>query len=184
MSSLPNRPLRFRGMVQEMNDLRLAKKAEAERHPRLKGHNDFEPSSHTNRLPLKSAILRARQIQGRHPRRLLCGSLALILYDVVSKKYVNDLDFCIAIMDHNHAKYNSDSSYTDDQGKIVWMHYNKKFPYPHCLFVHNYDVQRNSEIIDGIRCQNLINVIKWKKIFNREKDVTELAHLPESLFDF
>jgi hypothetical protein len=147
--------------------------------------NQFEMSSKKSRMRIDVAVDRAKRVQRDQPRKLLCGSLALHLYGYINKKIIHDLDFCMTSDDYVGTG-NFDSYYHDTGGCILWRHFNKVFPVNHCLFVHNvssFVLGANIEVLYGLKCQSLHQIIHWKKIFNRDKDATDLVYLPDELFE-
>ena len=113
----------------------------------------------------ENAIYQVRKIQGRFTKRLLCGSLALILYGVIKKRKIHDLDFIV--YEKNVVSDEYISLVVDD-------------PYKHCLFLASYT--KEGDMIEGIKLQDLDQIIQWKLKLGREKDRKDLEGYMKSQY--
>jgi hypothetical protein len=110
-------------------------------------------------------INKVKEIQRRYPKRLLCGSVALMLYGVMDKRDGGDLDFAayekkIIPKEHLSLKCNK--------------------PYKHCLFLGSF--VKKGEKIEGVNLQDLDQIIYWKKSYGRQKDKKDLQKYYENQF--
>lgn len=140
---------------------------EAERHVEGLRFNDlgeaiehdkfYKGSKKKKELSYIDAMTKARAIQERHPKRLLCGGLALRLYGVLKRDKFSDLDFVTyewRVVD------NEVISMTSSQ------------PYLHCLFL-SAEVEEG-KTIHGLKLQNLKQILYWKQRYGRDKDKKDL----------
>ncbi|GAH74798.1 unnamed protein product [marine sediment metagenome] len=106
-----------------------------------------------------------KAIQARYPKRLLCGSVALMLYGVIEKRSGGDIDFVAyekKIIPNEHLSLQCRS------------------PYKHCLFLGSY--VKKGITIDGIRLQDLGQIIFWKRTYGRKKDIKDLKKYLDNQF--
>jgi hypothetical protein len=103
------------------------------------------------------AIELVKKVQANFPKRLLCGSLALLLYGVMPPRKINDLDFVIL---EKNVK----------EGEVISL--KCASPTEHCLFLSS-DVKYGKEI-NGIHLQDLDQIVYWKKKYHRPKDMKDL----------
>ena len=106
-----------------------------------------------------------KAIQARYPKRLLCGSVALMLYGVIEKRSGGDIDFVAyekKIIPNEHLSLQCSS------------------PYKHCLFLGSY--VKKGRTIDGIRLQDLGQIIFWKRTYGRKKDIKDLKNYLDNQF--
>lgn len=116
-------------------------------------------------IGLRSAITFAINIQNKFPRRLLCGSLALILYTAIPERRIGDLDFV-----------SYEVNVKDDE--VVSLKCST--PHKHCLFLSS--SVKEGETIHGLKLQNLDQIIYWKKKFGRERDLKDLENYTKSQY--
>jgi len=111
----------------------------------------------------------ARLIQHKHPNRLVCGSLGLMLTDQIFRDKINDLDFVIGYDDWDTAELVS-SGATEYMGCCpgAYLHFYAHNPQRHCLFVLD-DLVCGPEI-EGLRIQHPKQMKEWKVKFGRSKD--------------
>jgi hypothetical protein len=135
---------------------------EARRH--LEGFADTRiyPSSSASSISKSSSYFdiimsKVKAIQKKYPKRLLCGSVALMLYGVMDKRSGGDIDFVAfenKIVPNEHLSLKCSS------------------PHKHCLFLGAYI--KEGETIDGVRLQDIDQIIFWKKSYGRKKDIKDL----------
>jgi len=114
---------------------------------------------------LESAVAFATVIQNKFPRRLLCGSLALMLYEAIPKRKIGDLDFV-----------SYEVNVKDDE--VVSLKCST--PHKHCLFLSS--SVKEGETIHGLKLQNLDQMIYWKKKYGRERDLKDLEGYMKSQY--
>jgi hypothetical protein len=112
-----------------------------------------------------SAIAFATVIQNKYSKRLVCGSLALMLYEAIPKRRIGDLDFV------SYEKNVKDNKYVSLKCSN---------PYKHCLFLSS--SVKEGETIHGLKLQNLDQIIYWKKKFGRERDLKDLENYTKSQY--
>lgn len=137
---------------------------EARRH--LEGFADTRiyPSSSASSTSISKSssyfdiiMSKVKAIQKKYPKRLLCGSVALMMYGVMDKRSGGDIDFVAfenKIVPNEHLSLKCSS------------------PYKHCLFLGAYI--KEGETIDGVRLQDIDQIIFWKKSYGRKKDIKDL----------
>lgn len=126
---------------------------------------DEEPEEKKISVGLGSAIAFSTAIQTRFPRRLLCGSLALILYAAIPKRRIGDLDFV---------------SYEVNVKDNEYVSLKCSNPHKHCLFLSS--SVKEGETIHGLKLQNLDQIIYWKKKFGRERDLKDLENYTKNQY--
>jgi len=104
-------------------------------------------------------IKKSRTIQQESPNRLLCGSLGLLLHNIIKPRYIGDLDFCQYM-------------HQIKQGTYIPLKFNK--PHKHCLFL----LSKNDEVMTqyikyGLQTQSPEVMKKWKLKFGRKKDLKD-----------
>ncbi len=128
-------------------------------------------------------IYAVESLQKNNPTLLLCGSVALILSDLLPYRKVHDIDF---VINRRHFD-NSDlwvrtSPYpemSDDGYESYEMKQNGIFVN---LLVFDDDVKLNEKVIMSpfnteIRCQDLNDILSWKRKYNRPKDIEDLKNI-------
>lgn len=105
----------------------------------------------------KFMIRRARRIQQENPRKLLCGSLALILYEAIPDRSVGDLDFVMM-----------EKRIVPNETICLKL----ESPSKHCLFLSS--SPRKGKTIEGLHLQDLEQIIHWKRRYGRKKDLRDL----------
>ena len=116
-------------------------------------------------LFITKAIRHARRVQRKHPKRLLCGGLALKLYGVLQREKFSDIDF--VTLEENVVR-----------GEYISLECSN--PFAHCLFL-SADV-REGETIQGLRLQALDQIIYWKLKWARDKDLEDLKKYQDEQF--
>lgn len=137
-----------------------------------------------------------RSIQAANPKLLLCGSLALILADKLDMRDMGDIDFVVNNKDYdnnthgiswiapdpdpyNLADDNGGDGYESLHGQFK---YNGKFRSRNVdinLLVFDDDIELKSETLTDsrIRVQDLDTVMRWKKKYNRDKDIKDMNNI-------
>jgi len=123
---------------------------------------EFSQYEHEN---IRRALSHAVMVQYTFPNRFLCGGLALKLYGVIERNTFCDIDFVA------FEKNVKDNEYISLKCKT---------PYAHCLFLGNY--VKKGEMIQGIRLQDLDQIIQWKIKFGRNKDMKDLKDYLDSQY--
>lgn len=116
-------------------------------------------------LFITKAIRQARRVQKIHPKRLLCGGLALKLYGVIQREKFSDIDF--VTLEQNVVS-----------GEYISLECSN--PFAHCLFLSADVVE--GETIQGLRLQALDQIIYWKTKWARDKDLEDLKKYKEKQF--
>ena len=116
-------------------------------------------------LFITKAIRQARRVQKIHPKRLLCGGLALKLYGVIQREKFSDIDF--VTLEQNVVS-----------GEYISLECSN--PFAHCLFL-SADV-REGETYQGLRLQALDQILYWKTKWARDKDLEDLKKYKEKQF--
>lgn len=116
-------------------------------------------------IGLGSAITFATNIQNKFNKRLLCGSLALILYEAIPKRRIGDLDFI---------------SYEQNVKENEFVSLKCSTPHKHCLFLSS--TVKEGETIHGLKLQDLDQMIYWKRKFGRERDLKDLKNYMSQYF--
>lgn len=117
----------------------------------------YKGSKKKKELLYGEAIRKAKRIQLDHPKRLLCGGLALNLYGVIKRDTFSDLDFVTyewRVVDN----------------EVISMTSSK--PYLHCLFLSP-EIEEG-KTIEGLRLQDLKQILYWKQRYGRDKDKKDL----------
>jgi len=129
--------------------------------------DDYPKEEEERKTPvgLGSAISFATVIQNKFPRRLLCGSLALILYKAIPERRIGDLDFV---------------SYEVNVKENETVSLKCSTPHKHCLFLSS--SVKEGETIHGLKLQNLDQMIYWKKKYGREQDLKDLEGYMKSQY--
>ena len=129
--------------------------------------DDYPNDEEEEKIPsgLGSAVAFATVIQNKFPRRLVCGSLALMLYEAIPKRRIGDLDFV------SYEKNVKDNEYVSLKCSN---------PHKHCLFLSS--SVKEGETIHGLKLQNLDQIIYWKKKFGRERDLKDLENYMKSQY--
>ena len=148
---------------------------------------DFNYTPHVRKICYKDAIAIALQHQICNPEWFVCGSLALMLSGITKAGDVSDVDFVTNTFPKRVQFYT-----TKYHKHIELSEGNQWCSYYHCeysefvdLFIHSQPVSIETYKYRGLHIQNIQDVIKWKRHFNRDKDKTDLSqiYLPESLFE-
>ena len=116
-------------------------------------------------MGIEAILTKIKMIQNRYPKRWLCGSMALILYDAIYPRRIHDLDFVMF-----------NEKVVD--GEAITLEFIK--PFSHCLFLSS--DAKIGEKIKGVRLQDLDQILYWKKIFGRDKDIKDLKKYDDSQF--
>jgi hypothetical protein len=162
----------------------------------LEEAEDERYEKHERLIPFEFAIRRALRWQKDHPTWYVCGSVALMAAGHIYKGDVSDIDF---VTNEFPGSY-----YQPYKGKYVHPKPgDKPFPpYYHyepagaggqiCLFVFHGPHDRivyESNYYHGLKLQSIADVLKWKRLFNRQKDkadlnlMSSLNVLPDELFE-
>ena len=154
-------------------------------------------SKHDRDIPFRTAYEMADSLLIKHPEWYLAGSLALMISGEIRRGQVSDIDFA----SNNHPwtstfRRNSITGMFASNGlPQMAMAYYPQYPgtpYYHYkygdridLFVHKKPIRCQLTAFDCLRLQNIDDVLKWKQIFNREKDKLDLSaiNLEDSLFE-
>ena len=132
-------------------------------------------------MELKNAIYYAKEIIKMHPQYLLCGSTALIIGGKIPSRDVHDLDFCCGI---SHIHEVKPLRFLRDDGYHI-HHYDGydtykidvdgPYNYYYNVFVHKDPKYLYAQIVNGIQCQSLDQILFWKKSFGRSKDKKDMG---------
>lgn len=129
-----------------------------------------------------TALTLTKEIVKNNPDYILCGSVALILAGVIPERDVSDLDFVafksnLSEDELQMVNYAHNSWWQTE--KTGYKTYKKSITegiYSGCyynLFVHDKKVLR-TQVINGIIIQNVNDILKYKLIYSREKDIADL----------
>lgn len=116
-------------------------------------------------IGLATAFENARRVQKRFPKKLVCGGLALFLYGVIKRNTFSDIDF-VAFEKNVIPK------------EYISLKCSK--PNNHCLFL-TADV-KEGKTIEGLKLQDLDQIIYWKTQFGRPRDKKDLQAYLDSQF--
>ena len=108
-------------------------------------------------ITYNQAYARAKVIQKRYPKRILCGSIALMLYNIIPKRSVHDIDF---------VKYEKNVIPNE------FISLKCSNPFEHDLFL-SADVKEGKRIGE-LLCQDVNQIISWKLKFGRKRDYEDL----------
>jgi len=135
------------------------------------------------KISFNAAFTIARCLQRENRDWLLCGSLALMVANVIRRGFVSDIDFVSNTFPRREINKGAMTSHYNKAGN--YYHYEIRHNVD--LFIHNKKVFSDPRLfLTGVRLQNLADVIFWKNQYNRKKDQEDLSqidHLPDILFE-
>ncbi len=147
---------------------------------------EWPPEPEPTSIPYNIAIVLAKFIQERNPNFELCGSLALMLYGLLPKGEVHDLDFASAkcVTKPKDCKQTKQTSRSIRNQRSNYICYGFKYEVD-CLSIH-YDVFYYPELesgatVDGLKLQSADQIIFFKRQFNRPKDKEMLSKIDTAL---
>ena len=131
------------------------------------GDFNYNDEKHNERIFFTEAMRHARKIQKQFPKKILCGGLALRLYGVIERDWFGDIDFV-----------SFEPNVVD--GEVISLKCSK--PFDHCLFLSS-DLDPSSYgVTEGLKLQDLEQILYWKQKYNRKKDKEDLKKYLDSQF--
>lgn len=127
-------------------------------------------------IKFEEALEYAKKIQEENPDYLLCGSLALILYNKIPKRDVTDLDFV------HQGKIKRSYQYVNGRKFKRTKYLNPK----RCVF--KLEKVNKGKTIKGLHLQNLDDILFFKNEFSKkrkkdEKDMNNMSKIDLYLSD-
>lgn len=129
------------------------------------------------------------KLQKDNPHIMLCGSLALIIGNLLPEREISDID---VVLNERHlskisvkinldldpySDLNADDNYASYHGTYKDQTFN--------FIVFDDDVDLTTEYINyngvNIKCQKLDDIMKWKEKYNRPKDQEDLDKIIDKL---
>ncbi len=135
-------------------------------------------------IPFDIALVLTKLVQDYYPDYRICGSMALMLADLLPKGEVHDLDFATRkCVTSTHKRINQTSRSIRNKN-APYICYG--FQYRADSLTFNYDVfyypdLEDGPIIDGFKLQSIDQIIYWKRQFNRPKDKEMLSKIQDRL---
>jgi len=142
--------------------------------------NELYEERHERDVPFLTAYKMAESLLIKNPGWYLAGSLALMISGEIRRDQVSDIDF--VSNNFPDSSFYARAYYPQYPG-TTYYHY--KCGDRIDLFVHKKPIRCQLTAFDCLRLQNIDDVLKWKQIFNREKDKLDLSaiNLEDSLFE-
>lgn len=139
-------------------------------------------------MPLTVALQKAREIQKLFPDRQLCGGVALILLGFLHNDgRLHDLDFAVPILpgdlgslagtDAGNALEYFRTAVGSDCMRQFYAHYTSDRIVRHCLFAVDQIQMHKPIVVDGILCQNPLDILHFKRSFGRPKDIAAVKSI-------
>lgn len=123
-------------------------------------------------MTFEEALAKSLVIMDNHPNYILCGSVGLILTNSIKKRDIHDLDFACywetfddsIIIKLKKVRFNYDSVCCRINEDVFGDKYD--------VFVHKNTLRH--KYIDNIKVQLPEDMLHYKKLCNREKDIEDL----------
>lgn len=130
------------------------------------------------------AMYYALKIRKKNPHYVLCGSVALIMSGKLPVRDVHDIDFVtnerfISEKELNRLTY-GEYGPTENDGYTCYevLNYGVHGVWGYNLFVFPDDVDlKIKEINITVNIQHPDEILKWKKKYNREKDIEDIEQV-------
>lgn len=127
-------------------------------------------------------------LQRRFPSLILCGSVSLILLDVLPNRNVSDIDFVttdISVIGKLHLRQDSyddeetNGGYTSFSGVYMDNKINV------LLFSLGIEIKTQTITMptDSIRSQLVSDILYWKEKYNRPKDISDLDSISLNMLE-
>ncbi len=127
-------------------------------------------------------------LQRRFPSLILCGSVSLILLDVLPNRSVSDIDFVttdVSVIGKLHLRQDSyddeetNGGYTSFSGVYMGNKIN--------VLLFSLGTEIKTEMItrstDSIRSQLVSDILYWKEKYNRPKDLSDLDSISLNMLE-
>lgn len=128
------------------------------------------------------------QLQRRFPSLILCGSVSLILLDVLPNRSISDIDFAttdVTVIGRLHLRQDSyddeetNGGYTSFSGVYMGNKIN--------VLLFSLGTEIKTEMItrstDSIRSQLVSDILYWKEKYNRPKDLSDLDSISLNMLE-
>jgi hypothetical protein len=131
-----------------------------------------------------------RQIQINHKDLYLCGSAALILKGVLPNREIHDLDFVSCNRDLIKEFALWPDVYTEVGNRDEYVSYSGFTQYSNIkvnILLYKKNTEFNLDTVQSnygnIICQNVDDIVEWKKKYNRQKDLIDLDNIAANMLE-
>jgi hypothetical protein len=134
-----------------------------------------------------------RQLQANHKDLILCGSVALILADVLPDRSIGDIDFVTNNRNIINELNLTRDAYADEVANGGYLSYSvtqirQGFGlYKLNVLIFNPCVSIETETIKlpggDLVCQRISDIIHWKEKYNRTKDIIDLDNMSLNMLE-
>jgi hypothetical protein len=149
---------------------------------------NLKSSGKTSSLP-HHFIYAIENFQKEHPEMLLCGSVALILNEALPYRKVHDIDFVINRQHFDsHRLGHRANPYTNEVHDGYYSHEIEVQDILINMLVFDDDIKLNEKTIISpfntkIKCQDINDILLWKRKYNRPKDIEDLNNINKAIED-
>ena len=128
------------------------------------------------------------RLQTRFPSLILCGSVSLILLDILPNRKVSDIDFVTTNVTTINKLNLRQDSYDDEEtngGYTSFSGYYEGSKVNILLFSPGTEIQTEiiKRPIHSIRSQLVSDILYWKEKYNRPKDLSDLDSISLNMLE-
>lgn len=127
-------------------------------------------------------------LQKRFPSLILCGSVSLILLDILPNRSVSDIDFVTTDVSIIGKLYLRQDSYDDEETNGGYTSYSGVYMANKInVLLFSLGTEIKTEIItrstDSIRSQLVSDILYWKEKYNRPKDLSDIDSISLNMLE-
>lgn len=147
-------------------------------------------------MKVADAIPVIMEIQGKNPKFLLGGSVALVLTGSLPEREIGDIDFILNknqlngnLFGFSSLRFEPYAPNVDDRYASYRAYYNLNgLSYEVNLLVFDNDIALNEDKIiyfnnKSIKIQKVDDILQWKQKYNRDKDITDLNNIADKFIE-
>lgn len=129
-----------------------------------------------------------RYLQGRFPSLILCGSVSLILLDILPNRSVSDIDFVttdVTVLDKLQVYRDSYDNEEKNGGYTSFSGYYNGNKINILFFTLGTEIKTQTITTPtySIRSQLVSDILYWKEKYNRPKDLSDLDSISLNMLE-
>jgi hypothetical protein len=134
---------------------------------------------------MNALIEAVEQIQTKYPQLILCGSVALMLQDLLDRRNPSDIDFVVTHQNLPSIWAMTEDAYAgNDKYRSFYFHHRNKlfgktFKINVLVFEDDYIIK--SEVVNchgkSFTMEDVDEILRWKKDYGRDKDLKDIENV-------